>query len=254
MSYTTKKIIAGNWKMNMKKSDGLNLIKSIKEASKAIDESKTEFIICPPFTLIDAASEELKGTNIGVGGQDCHNQTSGAYTGNISADMLKDLGVKFVILGHSERREYEKETSEYIAQKAETAIKASLIPIICVGENLQEREAGLELKVISEQFDKSIPTNEATADNIIIAYEPVWAIGTGKIPTLEDIEKIHNLIQEKSEERFKTKDINILYGGSVKPTNAKDILSLKNVSGALIGGASLKSEDFIAIAKASEEN
>lgn len=234
-----KNIIAGNWKMNLLKDDALKLARDIKE--KHQNTGDTEVVLCPPFIHISNIYNEINSSSIACGGQDCHFENSGAYTGDISSAMLKDCGCEFVILGHSERRQYHNETDELIQKKAGTAIENGLKVILCVGETLEEREAGKENEVVNSQLKNSIPEN-ANSENLIIGYEPVWAIGTGKTPTNDEIENIHSEIKKFG---FKT-----IYGGSVKPSNAKEILALPSVDGALVGGASLNAEDFIEIIKA----
>ena len=234
-----KKIIVGNWKMNSTGEEAINLTAEIANSCKLL-ENKAEVVLCPPFIYIDKVRDGLKNSNIKCGGQDCHFASKGAYTGNISPEMLKDAGCEYVILGHSERRQYEGETDELINKKATAAINAGLKVVLCVGESLEQREAGNAVKVINNQLDKAIPPN-ATAKNLIIGYEPVWAIGTGKIPTLAEIAEIHAEISKRG---FAS-----IYGGSVKPSNAKEILAISNVSGALVGGASLNANDFLEIIK-----
>jgi triosephosphate isomerase (TIM) len=237
-----KKLIAGNWKMNGDVKSAADLIAKI-EATVTPELSKScDFVVCPPFVHIPAVVAAAKAC--AVGGQDCSDKESGAFTGDIAAGMLKDIGAAYVILGHSERRQYHKETDETIAAKAKTAHAAGLITIICVGETETEREAGLQESVVGGQLGRAIPET-ATAENTVIAYEPVWAIGTGKTATAEDIRAMHAFIRGKVPGNMR-----ILYGGSVKPGNAAEIFAVPNVDGALIGGASLKAEDFMGIAKA----
>lgn len=248
-----KKLIAGNWKMNgtMKSADALIVgIEEAIEHAPAVLE-KCDFVVCPPFIHIPMVRDRV--SVVAVGGQDCSDKDSGAYTGEISAEMLKDLGASHVILGHSERRQYHEESDEYIARKAKAAHAKGLITIICVGETDKEREGGVQENVVEGQLGRSIP-DCATAENTVIAYEPVWAIGTGKTATPEDIRAMHAFIRGKLKEKMADgSKVRILYGGSVKPANAAEIFDVPDVDGALIGGASLKVEDFIAIAKASKE-
>lgn len=248
MAFTNKKIIAGNWKMNGLKKDSWQLVNDL--LSK-FDEQKSlfEMIICPPAILLSEIAAMLDGAPIHVGAQNCSQYLNGAYTGEISPLMIKDVGARFVILGHSERRGYFGETNEIVSKKAETVIKENLVPIICIGETLEQKESGRAAEVIENQFMNSIPVN-ATEDNIIIAYEPVWAIGTGKSASVADIVDIMNTIRNVSEVKFGTKNVNILYGGSVKPSNASEIASIETVGGVLVGGAALKADDFWNIAKA----
>ena len=211
---------------------------------------KNEFLVCPPFHHIVPVEGELTMA-VNIGGQDCSPFDNGAYTGDVSAAMLKDINCSYVILGHSERRQYYVESNLMVKQKAMMANEAGLTSIICVGETEEQREAGEEQDVVGTQMLESLPES-ATAENTVIAYEPVWAIGTGKVATIEDITAMHDFIRGKLAEKIEGADkIRILYGGSVKPANAVEIFAVNNVNGALIGGASLKAEDFIGIAKAS---
>lgn len=239
-----KKLIAGNWKMNgdAKSAEALivNIEKAIEQGPAVLETC--DFVVCPPFVHIPMVKDLV--SVVAVGGQDCSERSNGAFTGSISAPMLKDVGATYVILGHSERRQYQNEGDELIAAKAKAANEAGLITIICVGETEAEREAGNQEAVVGGQLDRSIPQG-ATAQNTVIAYEPVWAIGTGKTATAEDIRAMHAFIRAKV-----PGDMRILYGGSVKPSNAAEIFAVKNVDGALIGGASLKTEDYLGIATA----
>lgn len=234
------KLIVGNWKMNGLMADARQRVDALLAAKSAA----FDMVLCPPATLAHALHGWTKDSALKIGGQDCHAQVSGAFTGNISAQMLKDLGCTHVIVGHSERRQYHRETSAEVAAKAKAAHEAGLIAIICIGETDEERSAGRANDVVSEQLAASVP-DCATVENTVIAYEPVWAIGTGKVASTDDIKGIHAIIREKSRVRAK-----ILYGGSVKGSNAAEILHLPNVDGVLVGGASLKAEEFLAIAKA----
>lgn len=226
-----RKIAAGNWKMNGTAAD-LGQIETLAQDHSA---PTVEILICPPATLIQQMT--LISRAIGIGGQDCHANASGAHTGDISADMLAAAGATAVIVGHSERRTDHAETDTQIQAKALAAHAAGLTAIVCIGETLQEREAGTTLQVIDRQLAGSLPS-AATDANTVIAYEPVWAIGTGKIPTLEQIAEVHGHI------RAQYPDLSILYGGSVKGSNADDIFAVPHVNGALVGGASLKAADF----------
>jgi len=244
-----RKLIAGNWKMNCLKEDGLALAKAVFE--KTAGQLPFDVLICPPMSLLGQIAA-LPHT-IGVGAQDVAvaPKAAGAFTGDVSAEMVKDLGASHTIVGHSERRAMHAETNEIVRAKAERAIGAGLIPVICVGETLAEREAGKAIDVVTSQIRGSVPAN-ATADNCVIAYEPVWAIGTGKIPTTADVAEIHGAARAELAKVLGTEvadKMRILYGGSVKPSNAKELLSVSDVDGALIGGASLKIEDFWAIAE-----
>ncbi len=241
-----KKLVAGNWKMN-----GLLASKSLLlEISREYGNAACDILVCPPATLINA----LRGGTIAIGGQDCHWNESGAHTGDISAAMLADAGADAVILGHSERRTDHGETDEMVAKKTEAAWKAGLMAVVCVGETGDERDAGTTLNRIGAQLDASIPDG-ATGKNLVVAYEPVWAIGTGRIPEMSDIAEVHDFIRSKLKDRFggdTAEAVRILYGGSVKPGNAEEIFAVSNVDGALVGGASLKAEDFGGIISAAK--
>lgn len=246
-----KKLIAGNWKMNCLLAEGTDLAKGIAAEVKKMGKPACEFLVCPPFTLLTTVKKALRGTKVALGAQDAHFNVKGAHTGDISPVMLKDLGCQYVILGHSERRADHQESNELINKKAVAAHEAGLKAVICIGETLAQREAGKAIEVCKEQILGSVPDN-ATAADTVIAYEPVWAIGTGKVPTTADVEEVHAAVRKvlaKKLGRGNANKMRILYGGSVKPSNAKELLSLPDVDGALIGGASLKVEDFIAIAK-----
>ncbi|MCO8019036.1 triose-phosphate isomerase [Brevundimonas diminuta] len=243
------KLVAGNWKMN-----GLGA--SLAEAEtleKALQEQAAacRVALCPPATLIDRMAQALKGGVVEIGGQDCHAEASGAYTGSVSAEMVRDAGAGLVILGHSERRAGFGETDADVAAKVEAALAAGLEPIICIGETLQEREAGQAVEVVSRQVAGSLPASLA-GKAFAVAYEPVWAIGTGLTPTLEQIEEVHAAVRAAMVARLGEggRAAPILYGGSVKPSNAKEILAVAEVGGALVGGASLKAEDFLGIIRA----
>ena len=236
------KIAAGNWKMNGLQTDMLEL----QLISKAAEQMDCRTIICPPTTLLGNATKFSK--EIFIGGQDCHPEPSGAYTGDISANMLADTGASYVLVGHSERRSYHGENSIIVRAKAEAAIAATLKPVICVGENLQQRKSGDAIETVSSQIKDSVPANS----EIILAYEPIWAIGTGVIPSFKEICQVHDAIRALLTKNYGSigQKISILYGGSVKPSNAAEIFSATNVNGALVGGASLKSTDFIPIMRA----
>ncbi len=246
-----KKLIAGNWKMNCLTEEGTVLAKEIASEVKALGKLECEFLVCPPFTLLSTVKKALRGAKVALGAQDCHFEEKGAHTGDVSPLMLTDLGCKYVILGHSERRADHGESSELVCKKALAAHKAGLKTIICIGETLAQRESGKAVEVCKEQILASVP-DDASSSDTVIAYEPVWAIGTGKVPTTGDVEEVHAAVRKVLAKKLGKGNANkmrILYGGSVKPSNAKDLISLPDVDGALIGGASLKSADFIAIAK-----
>ena len=237
-------LVAGNWKMN-------GLAASIGQLRAMIagagNLAKVELMICPPATLIASFAAAARGTPVLIGGQDCHALASGTYTGDISAEMLKDAGASAVIVGHSERRQYHHETDAEVHAKAQAARRAGLMEIVCVGETRPQREAGHALDVVAGQLQGSLPDG---AGDFVVAYEPVWAIGTGLTPTPADVGEMHHSIREHLVSRYGAggQGTRILYGGSVNPKNAAELLSVDNVDGALVGGASLKAEDFLAIA------
>ncbi len=248
-----KTLIAGNWKMNGLRADGVTLAKSVAAGAPAV-VAKAELLMCPPATLISLVSntlaEVLRQGLVSIGGQNCHHEASGAHTGDVSAPMLADLGCKYVIVGHSERRTNHGEDDPQVWQKAVAAQQAGLVPIICVGETEAERDRGEALNVVRRQITGSLP-DAAKAGNVVVAYEPVWAIGTGKTPSLADIAEVHDAMRALLNDKMTDGDgVRLLYGGSVKPSNAAEILALANVNGALVGGASLKADDFLAIAAA----
>jgi triosephosphate isomerase (TIM) len=238
-----RKLAAGNWKMN-------GLAKSLGEAKAlAAVPAQCDVLLCPPATLIAQMAWQVKGTQVQVGGQDCHANASGAHTGDVSAAMLADAGAQYVILGHSERRADHRETDDLVHAKALTARDAGLIAIVCVGETLAQREAGETLAVIAGQM-ASVPV-DMTGDSLVVAYEPVWAIGTGLTPTVAQIAEVHAFLRARLADRIgDASGVRLLYGGSVKPSNAADIFAVPHVDGALVGGASLKAADFSAIVTA----
>ena len=239
-----RKLAAGNWKMNGNNAS----LSEVAALLKAHPAPACEMLLCPPTTLLSRMADVATGTQLKLGGQDCHAEAAGAFTGDISAAMLADAGASHVILGHSERRAGHGETDALVLTKAEAAIAAGLIAIICVGETERQRDAGATLDVIGAQLLGSLPTN-ATSENTVIAYEPVWAIGTGRTPTLAEIADVHLFLRARLTGRLGADalDVRLLYGGSVKPSNAVEIFGLTNVDGALVGGASLKAADFGAI-------
>ena len=242
---TRTKLVAGNWKMN-----GLNAslgeVKAMVEGAAGVPG--VELAICPPATLASTVGQSLKGSAISLGGQDCHSEKSGAFTGDVSAEMWADIGAKYVIVGHSERRQHHGETDAIVAAKAAAVLRAGLTPIICIGESLAERDAGQTLAVIATQLAGSVPEAAGTRP-IVIAYEPVWAIGTGRTPTTAQVAEVHGAIGKALEARFGAagRGIRLLYGGSVKPDNARELMAVEGVDGALVGGASLKAADFLKI-------
>ena len=248
MTHGSRPLVAGNWKMNgLRKS--LTEAASICEAVAAGGAGKAEVVVCPPATLLMAVTAICEGTQVGVGGQDCHAEASGAFTGDISAEMLKDAGASYVILGHSERRAGHHETDKIVCAKAKTALRAGLAAVICIGETRAEREAGDAFSLVGAQLAGSIPENSPPG-RIVVAYEPVWAIGTGLTPTPGDIAEMHGFIRGRVNRHLPGQgaSLRILYGGSVRPANAAELLRVKDVDGALVGGASLSSAEFMAIA------
>jgi triosephosphate isomerase (TIM) len=248
-SNTIRSMVAGNWKMNGTTA----MLKEPRLLASMLRDVrlKCDVMVCPPATLIRRVKSVMRGSMIKLGGQDCHAAANGAHTGDISADMLKDAGASAVIVGHSERRTNHKETDAMVSAKAGSAHKSGLNAIICIGETLDERKGGKTLSVLTAQLKGSVPAG-CTASNTVIAYEPVWAIGTGLTPTVAEIAETHahiraELAKVMGEEGASTR---ILYGGSVKPSNAAELMAIANVNGALVGGASLKAVDFIGIIKA----
>jgi triosephosphate isomerase (TIM) len=244
---TRRPLVAGNWKMNGLKASAAELGKVMAGAGNLW--TKVDLMICPPATLIMTFAQAAAGSKIEIGGQDCHAEPSGAFTGDISAEMLADLGARAVIVGHSERRALHKETDAEVRAKAQAAWRAGLTAIVCIGETRAEREAGHTLAVLGRQLDGSLPDG-ITAARLVVAYEPVWAIGTGLTPTSADVAQAHEFVRKRIVERHGAvgNAVRILYGGSVKPSNAKELMAVANVDGALVGGASLKAEDFLGIA------
>lgn len=251
MANTITPLIAGNWKMNGLVKPGLAQIEALTKLTARKRGIKADILLCVPFTMLPAACDQLKRNRIAVGGQDCHASPSGAHTGDISAEMLADIGCKYVICGHSERRADHHETDKAVRRKAEAAHRAGLTAIICVGETLEQREVGEAEKVVGAQLTGSLPRSSSSADTVI-AYEPVWAIGTGMTPTVDDVAAMHDYIRARLRRRLHQEGakVRILYGGSVKPDNAADLLAVSNVNGALVGGASLKATDFFGIIEA----
>jgi len=240
-----RKLAAGNWKMNGT-SAALAELKALAEANAT---ATVDILICPPATFLHRAAEGAGDSAVSVGGQDCHAATSGAHTGDLSVDMLKDAGAEAVILGHSERRTDHGEGDAVVLAKAETVIAAGLTAVVCLGESLKQREAGETLDVIGAQLQGSVPDG-CTGETLVVAYEPIWAIGTGKVPTLGQIGEVHAFLRGRLVERFGEETgsaVRLLYGGSVKPANANDIFGVEDVDGALVGGASLKAADFAPI-------
>ncbi len=248
MGATRIPVIAGNWKMNGLKQDGLALARDVAAGAGA---HACEFVICPPATLLAAVADALTGSRVQLGAQNCHAEADGAHTGDISAGMLVDAGCSHVILGHSERRADHGEDDAAVVAKATAAHAAGLTAIVCVGETEAQRDAGQALDVVAAQVAGSVP-GHATAANTIVAYEPVWAIGSGRTPTPSEIQAVHAHIRAALADRLSEETaaaMRLLYGGSMKPGNAPELLAIEDVDGGLIGGASLKAEDFLAIAQ-----
>jgi triosephosphate isomerase len=242
-----KKLIAGNWKMNKTPADGVALAKELVAA--AGKQADVEVVVCPPFTALDGVGKALEGSLLKLGAQNMHFEASGAFTGEVSAPMLRALFATHVILGHSERRTYFGETDELVNKKVLAALKNQLRPILCVGETLAEREAGATLKVVQTQTERALEgVSREMAASLVIAYEPVWAIGTGKVATTEQAQEVHAFIRGLLVKLFGdvvAEKVRILYGGSMKPANAPELLAQKDIDGGLIGGASLEARSFV---------
>ncbi len=240
-------LIAGNWKMHGMSTDAVALARGVAAGAAGL---ACELLVCPPFVHIAAVAQAVAGSAVAVGGQDCHQAKQGAHTGDISAPMLRDVGASWVILGHSERRQNHGETDELVREKVLAAVEAGLTPIVCVGETEEQRSGGQETEVVGWQLAGSLPKPFSG----VVAYEPVWAIGTGKTATDEDVATMHAFIREELVRQFGDagQGIRILYGGSMRPANAASLLAVPHVGGGLIGGASLKAEDFLAIARAAQ--
>jgi triosephosphate isomerase len=246
---TRRPLVAGNWKMNGLRQSSAELEKIIRGSAELTGD--VDLAICPPATLIATFAGIARGSHLAIGGQDCHTEPAGAFTGDISAEMLADAGASLVIVGHSERRTLHNETDGLVYRKVEAAWRAGLAAVCCVGETRAEREAGTTLDVVGRQLAASVPDGIA-AKTLVIAYEPVWAIGSGLTPTPADVAEVHGYIRERLVGRHGAagEGIRILYGGSVKPGNAAELMQVADVDGALVGGASLKAEDFLGIAAA----
>jgi triosephosphate isomerase (TIM) len=248
MNDAIRPLIAGNWKMNGLKASSAEFEAMLAGAAGVA--ARADLLVCPPATLIAAFAEKARGSKVlVVGAQDCHPKASGANTGDLSAEMLADAGARAIIVGHSERRADHGESDVLVRQKAEAVWRAGLTAIVCIGETQHQRDAGQTLDICRGQLNVSLPDG-ARADNLVVAYEPVWAIGTGLTPTTEDVQQIHKFIRQLLTARFNGEGgkMRILYGGSVKPSNARELMAVANVNGALVGGASLKAADFLAIA------
>ena len=251
MARGRKALIAGNWKMNGLLDDGVDRARGLLALVAAADRLSADIVLCPPATLLAILARELRGSPVALGGQDCHADDRGAHTGDVAAPMLADCGCRFVIVGHSERRADHGEKNALVRRKAEAAHRAGLVAIVCLGENQAERAKGRALAVVEKQLKGSLPKS-ADAANTVIAYEPVWAIGSGETATGEDIAAVHGHLRGLLDKRLGAAGakVRILYGGSVKPANVAEILAIDNVNGALVGGASLVVDDFWAICRA----
>lgn len=250
MTPGVRPLVAGNWKMNGNR-EALPQIEAIAAGVAGTLSDKIDVLICPPATLMSTAAGAAAGSPLAIGAQDCHAAVSGAHTGDLSAGMLRDAGATSIIVGHSERRTDHHESNELVCAKAQAVIGEELIAIVCIGETEAERKSGKTLDVLGVQLAGSVP-DAATAQNTVIAYEPVWAIGTGLTPTVNDVEEAHGFLRRTLEDRFGGAGaaMRLLYGGSVKPANAAELMAVRNVDGALVGGASLKASDFLAICNA----
>ncbi len=250
-----KKLIAGNWKMNKTPADGVTLVKEI--AQQIGRQTEVDVLVCPPFTALESAGRTLEGANIKLGAQNMHFEASGAFTGEVSAPMLRDLFVTHVILGHSERRALFGEDDHLINQKVLSALKTELRPVLCVGETLEEREAGDAFKVVQAQLEAGLGgVSTEQASSVILAYEPVWAIGTGKVASSDQAQEVHAFIRELLTKLYGetvAQKVRILYGGSMKPSNAAELLAQKDIDGGLIGGAALESRSFVDLVKAAAQ-
>jgi triosephosphate isomerase len=253
-----KPFVAGNWKMNTDSRGGVKLAEDIASGSLDIASRKVTVAVCPPFVYLGAVAGALRKSSIAVGAQDIYFEPKGAFTGEISASMLKDVGCTYVLCGHSERRHVIGETDELVNKKVAAAICGGLLPILCVGELLSEREASQMEEVVSRQMKKGLDgLSEEKVLAVTIAYEPVWAIGTGRTATQQQAQEVHDFIRKLLAEMYGNKaaeQIRILYGGSVNPKNAADLMSQKDINGLLVGGASLKADDFLAIIKAADQS
>ena len=253
MTPQIKPLVAGNWKMNGL-HEALHELEAMAKAYKTDLRELIDMLVCVPATLIHSAAKRAGASSVMIGGQDCHMNASGAHTGDISAEMVADCGANAVIVGHSERRTDHAETSGMVKAKAEAGLRAGLLTIVCIGETEAERKSGKTLDVLGEQLSQSMPDN-ATSQTVVVAYEPVWAIGTGLTPTVDDIHDAHGFMRKTLSDRFSDEGskMRLLYGGSVKPSNAAELMAVENVDGALVGGASLKAADFLGICNAYTE-
>ena len=247
MTASVRPLIAGNWKMNGRRADGVALATELARRARSHDLA-CDLLVCPPATLLAAVAVAIADSPVVLGAQDCHTVAAGAHTGDISASMLADVGCRYVIVGHSERRTNHGEGDELVGRKAAAAHAAAMVAVVCLGETEAQRNDGATLSVVEKQFRGSLPAS-ATADNTVIAYEPVWAIGSGRVPTNAEIAAVHAHLRTLARDVRGGDSLRLLYGGSVKAANAAEILSIANVNGALVGGASLNAEEFWAIAR-----
>ena len=253
MTPNIKPLVAGNWKMNGFRNS-LTELGSMATGYDVAMRNRIDMLLCVPATLIFSAAHVALGTRVQIGGQDCHFNQVGAHTGDISAEMIADGGGTAVIVGHSERRTDHAESNAIVKAKAEAGLRGDLLTIVCIGETEAQRKAGETLSVLKDQLDGSMP-DEASADRVVVAYEPVWAIGTGLVPSADDVKEAHAFMRKTLTERFANEGshMRLLYGGSVKPGNAEELMGIENVDGALVGGASLKAEDLLGICAAYEK-
>ncbi|MFC7400322.1 triose-phosphate isomerase [Chelatococcus sp. GCM10030263] len=248
MAGNLRPLVAGNWKMNGLKAS-TEVLRAIINDYDAALAGRVDLLVCPPATLLTAFADLAQGHRVAIGAQDCHSELAGAFTGDISAEMIADAGAAAVIVGHSERRAGHGESDADICAKAKAAWRAGLLPIVCVGETRAQRDAGQTLAVVERQVAQSVP--DTLPADVVIAYEPVWAIGTGLTPTTGDVAEVHGAIRRQLVARYggQGESIRLLYGGSVKPSNAAELMAVEHVNGALVGGASLFAADFLAIAR-----
>lgn len=248
-----KKIVAGNWKMNLSLEEGKALAKEVVEIASAETPDDVQLVVCTPFIHLSSVSEIVKGSKVALGAQNCYDKESGAYTGETSVAMLKSVGVEYVILGHSERREYFGESNEFLASKVKAVLAAGLTPVFCCGETLDQREAGIHVDFVKSQLTESLfDLSEEDFGKVVIAYEPIWAIGTGVTATSEQAQEMHKELRDHIASKYGADvaaDTTIQYGGSCKPSNAPELFACADIDGGLIGGASLKAQDFVDISK-----
>ena len=248
-----RKLIAGNWKMNGLRTDSAALVSALLSRRAAEPDFDADLLVCPPATLLDRVGQRVAGSPIALGAQDCHAEQTGAFTGDVSAAMIKDMGASYVIVGHSERRSGHQEDNAVVRAKADSALAVGLTAIVCVGESEPERRAGRACEVVCSQIKGSIPEG-AAPETLVVAYEPIWAIGSGRVPTQQEVVEIHSILRRCLHDVMgsSASGVRLLYGGSVNPSNAREFLLLPDVDGCLVGGCSLKADEFWAIALASQ--